>query len=58
LKEFFTKIPNSVQAVVSSIEEKIQIIVQILEGYKKEIEELKEKLTPMTPLEVTGKREQ
>jgi hypothetical protein len=32
--------------------------VQTLEDYKKEIEELKEKLTPTTPPEVTAEREQ
>jgi hypothetical protein len=32
--------------------------LQMLEDYKKEIEELKEKLTPTTPPEVTAEREQ
>jgi hypothetical protein len=31
---------------------------QMLENYKKEIEELKEKLTPTTPPEVLAEREQ
>jgi hypothetical protein len=43
-------------------EEHIQIInffsQQMLEDYKKEIEELKEKLTPTTPLEFVDEREQ
>jgi hypothetical protein len=43
---------------MSSAEEQIQIIAQTLEGYKKEIEELKEKLTPTTPPKVTTEREQ
>jgi hypothetical protein len=43
---------------MSSAEEHIQIITQMLEDYKKEIEELKEKLTPTTPPEVTAEREQ
>jgi len=38
---------------VRSVEEQIQIITQILEAYKKEIEELKENLTPTTPPKVT-----
>jgi exonuclease VII large subunit len=58
LKEVFTKIPDSAQEAVSSVEEHIQIITQTLEDYKKEIEELKEKLTPTTPPEVTAEREQ
>jgi hypothetical protein len=43
---------------MSSVEEHIQIIAQMLEDYKKEIEELKEKLTPTTPPEVIAEREQ
>jgi hypothetical protein len=39
-------------------EENIQIIAQMLEDYNKEIEELKEKLTPTTPPEVMAEREQ
>jgi len=58
MKEVFTKIPKSVQEAMRSGEEQIQIIVQILEDYKKEIEDLNENLTPTTPLEVTTEREQ
>jgi hypothetical protein len=47
-----------VQGVVSSVEEHIQIIMQMLEDYKKDIEELKENLTPSTPPKVTTEREQ
>jgi hypothetical protein len=43
---------------MSNVEEQIQIIAKMLEDYKKEIEDLKEKLTPTTPPEVTTKREQ
>jgi predicted nucleic acid-binding Zn-ribbon protein len=52
LKEVFTKIPDNAQAAMSSVEEHIQIIMQMLEDYKKEIEELKENLTPTTPLKL------
>jgi len=47
-----------VQATMSNVEEHIQIIPQMLEDYKKEIEEIKEKLTPTTPLEFVDEREQ
>jgi hypothetical protein len=43
---------------MSNVEEQIQIIVQMLEDYKKEIEDLKEKLAPITPPKVTIEREQ
>jgi archaellum component FlaC len=46
-----------VQALDRSIDEKINIIAQTIEGYMQEIEELKEKINPMTPLEVREKRE-
>jgi exonuclease VII large subunit len=58
LKEVFTRIPDSAQVATRNVEEQIQIIAQMLENYKKEIEDLKEKLTPNTPLEVTSEREQ
>jgi hypothetical protein len=58
LKEVFTRIPDSAQVAMSNAEEQIQIITQMLEDYKKEIEELKEKLTPTTPPEVMAEREQ
>jgi FtsZ-binding cell division protein ZapB len=47
-----------VQAPERSAEEKIKIISQTIEGYRQEIEELKEKLNPMTPPEVREQREQ
>jgi predicted nucleic acid-binding Zn-ribbon protein len=40
-----------------SADEKIKIIAQKIEGYRQEIEELKEKLNPMTPPKVLEKRE-
>jgi hypothetical protein len=58
LKEVFTNIPDTMEAAMSNAEENIQIITQMLEGYTKEIKELKEKLTPTTPPEVTAEREQ
>jgi DNA repair exonuclease SbcCD ATPase subunit len=58
LKEVFTRIPDNAQEATSNAEEHIQIIVQMLEDYKKEIEDLKENLTPTTPPEVTAEREQ
>jgi DNA-directed RNA polymerase specialized sigma54-like protein len=56
LKEVFTRIPDNTQAAMSNAKEQIQIIVQTLEDYKKEIEDLKEKLTPTTPPEVTVRK--
>jgi hypothetical protein len=47
-----------VQAPERSAEEKIKMISQTIDGYKQEIEELKENLNPMTPLEVREQREQ
>jgi hypothetical protein len=58
LKEVFTNILDNAQEAMRNTEEHIQIIMQTLEGYRKEIEELKEKLTPTTPPEVTAEREQ
>jgi FtsZ-binding cell division protein ZapB len=43
---------------MSNVEEKIQIIVHTLKNYKKDIKELKEKLTSTIPLEVLAEREQ
>jgi hypothetical protein len=37
MKEVFTKIPDITQEAMSSVEEQIQIIMQMLEDYKKEI---------------------
>jgi hypothetical protein len=42
---------------MSNAEEKIQIITQTLKNYKKEIEELKERITSTTPLEFLVERE-
>jgi hypothetical protein len=58
IKEVFTKIPDSTQTSMSSVEEHIHIIASMLEYYKKYIKELKENLTPSTPPEVTAEREQ
>jgi predicted nucleic acid-binding Zn-ribbon protein len=58
LKEFFTNIPNSAQEALSSAEEQIQVIVQTLEEYRQEIEDLKENINPTTLLEVQEWREQ
>jgi len=57
MKEVFTKIADKAHVAVSSVEEHIQIIAQILKYYKKEIKELKEKLTTTTPPEVIAERE-
>jgi archaellum component FlaC len=43
---------------MSNVEEKIQIIAQMLEEYKKEIKDLKEKLTPTTRPKFMDEREQ
>jgi predicted nucleic acid-binding Zn-ribbon protein len=48
----YDHIPDSAQALERSAEEKIKIISQTIEGYRQEIEELKEKINPMTPPEV------
>jgi FtsZ-binding cell division protein ZapB len=45
-----------VQATERSAEEKINLIVQTIDQYRKEIEELKENLNPMTPPEVREQR--
>jgi hypothetical protein len=58
IKELFTRIPNNAKLATSNAEEHIQIIAQILEDYKKEIDDLKEKLTPTTHPKVTTKMEQ
>jgi hypothetical protein len=52
----YNHIPDSTQAPERSAEEKIKIISQTIEGYRQEIEELKEKLNPTTPPEVREKR--
>jgi tRNA1(Val) A37 N6-methylase TrmN6 len=43
---------------MSNVEEHIQIIAQTLEDYKKNIEEVKEKLTLTNPPKFTAEREQ
>jgi predicted RNase H-like nuclease (RuvC/YqgF family) len=48
-------IPDTVHTPNRSTDEKINIITQRIEGYRKEIEELKEKLNPMTPPEFHNK---
>jgi hypothetical protein len=48
----YEHIPDSTQAPDRSAEEKIKISLQKIEGYRKEIEEIKEKLNPMTPPKV------
>jgi predicted nucleic acid-binding Zn-ribbon protein len=58
LKEVFTIILDNAQEAMRNSEEQIQIIAQTIEDYKKEIEELKEKLTQTTPPEVMAEREQ
>jgi predicted nucleic acid-binding Zn-ribbon protein len=47
-----------VQAPEKSAEEKINLISQTIDQYKQEIEELKERLNPMTPPEVREQRKQ
>jgi len=48
----YSHIPDNVQAENSSIEEKINLISQTIDHYRKQIEELKEKMTLMTPPKV------
>jgi chromosome segregation ATPase len=52
LTKTYNRIPDNAQAPERSIEEKINLISQTIDQYKQEIEELKERLNPMTPLEV------
>jgi hypothetical protein len=54
----YNHIPNNVQATERSAEEKINLIAQTIDQYRQEIEELKERLNPMTPPEVREKRKQ
>jgi hypothetical protein len=46
MKEVFKIIPYNAQVVMRNLEEQIKIIAQMLEDYKKEIKEIKEKITP------------
>jgi FtsZ-binding cell division protein ZapB len=49
----YDRIPDSAcKHLERSAEEKINLISQTIDQYKKEIEELKERLNPMTPPEV------
>jgi hypothetical protein len=58
LEEVFQTIPESALAGEINAEEKLQKIVQAMDGYKQEIRELVEKMTPTTPPEVRTEREQ
>jgi predicted RNase H-like nuclease (RuvC/YqgF family) len=46
------RIPYNAQAPERRKEENVQIISKTIDGYKKEIEELKQKINPTNPLEV------
>jgi hypothetical protein len=46
MKEVFTRIPDNARVSMRNEKEQIQIIVQTLENYNKEIKELKEKINP------------
>jgi predicted nucleic acid-binding Zn-ribbon protein len=48
----YDRIPDNAQAPKRSAEEKIKIISQTIEGYRQKIEDIKENINPMTPLEV------
>jgi predicted nucleic acid-binding Zn-ribbon protein len=48
----YDDIPDNVQVLERSAEDNINMIAQTIEKYKQEIKELKERLNPMTPLEV------
>jgi hypothetical protein len=52
LEEVFQTIPDNALAEELSTEEKIQKIMQAIEGYRQEILDLVEKVIPSTPLEV------
>jgi predicted nucleic acid-binding Zn-ribbon protein len=52
LTTVYNHIPDSAQAIERSTEENIHLITQTIDRYRQEIEELKEKLNPMTPPEV------
>jgi FtsZ-binding cell division protein ZapB len=57
LQDIFKRILDNTATMYRSTKEKIQIIAQTIDGYRHEIEELKEKLTPTAPPEVTSKKE-
>jgi predicted nucleic acid-binding Zn-ribbon protein len=54
----YNRIPDNVQAEKKSAEEKLNLIAQTINKYRKEIEEIKEKLNPTTPLKVREQRKQ
>jgi FtsZ-binding cell division protein ZapB len=54
----YEKIPKTVQVTELTATEKIDQIVQTIDQYQQEIENLHEKLTPTTPPEVREKRKQ
>jgi len=54
----YNRIPDNVQAKKKSAEEKLNLIAQTINKYRKEIEEIKEKLNPTTPLKVREQRKQ
>jgi predicted nucleic acid-binding Zn-ribbon protein len=54
----YNHLPDNVHAESSSTEEKLKMIAQTIDHYRKQIEDLKEKLTPTTPPEVREKRKE
>jgi hypothetical protein len=54
--EIFGKLPSTVQGNELPAAEQINQIVQGIDQYKKEIENLREHLTPETPREVKEQR--
>jgi hypothetical protein len=54
----YNHLPDSMQAESPSTEEKLNNISQTIDHYRKQIEELKEKLTPTTPPEVREQRKE
>jgi predicted nucleic acid-binding Zn-ribbon protein len=53
----YNRIPDNAQALERSVEERINLISQTIAQIKKDIEELKERINPMTPPEVREQRE-
>jgi hypothetical protein len=58
VKVDYNCIPDNAQTSEKSAKEKINLIVQTINQYKQEIDELKKRLNPKTPLEVREEREQ
>jgi hypothetical protein len=54
----FEKLPNTMQGNELPVAEKIDQIEQAIEQYQKELETLRENLTPTTPPAVKEKRKQ